>query len=98
MSIIPTKFGISFTVPFLNQAGALVHVYTDGSVLLTHGRTEMGQRLHTKMIQVAGRAPGSPHLKNLHQGDQAQAPSQKHWTIESAKQGPPVSIRNDVGE
>uniref|UniRef100_A0A8C2TX93 Xanthine dehydrogenase/oxidase n=1 Tax=Coturnix japonica TaxID=93934 RepID=A0A8C2TX93_COTJA len=41
MCIIPTKFGISFTVPFLNQAGALVHVYTDGSVLLTHGGTEM---------------------------------------------------------
>ncbi|GAB0187485.1 xanthine dehydrogenase/oxidase [Grus japonensis] len=53
MCIIPTKFGISFTVPFLNQAGALVHVYTDGSVLLTHGGTEMGQGLHTKMIQNA---------------------------------------------
>ncbi|XP_037663546.1 xanthine dehydrogenase/oxidase [Choloepus didactylus] len=56
LCIIPTKFGISFTVPFLNQAGALVHVYTDGSVLLTHGGTEMGQGLHTKMIQVASRA------------------------------------------
>ncbi|XP_062980216.1 xanthine dehydrogenase/oxidase-like [Elgaria multicarinata webbii] len=58
MAIIPTKFGISFTVPFLNQAGALIHVYTDGSVLLTHGGTEMGQGLHTKMIQVAGRTLG----------------------------------------
>uniref|UniRef100_A0A8C0VD11 Xanthine dehydrogenase n=1 Tax=Cyanistes caeruleus TaxID=156563 RepID=A0A8C0VD11_CYACU len=63
MSIIPTKFGISFTVPFLNQAGALVHVYTDGSVLLTHGGTEMGQGLHTKMIQVASRALGVPTSK-----------------------------------
>uniref|UniRef100_A0A663MG09 Xanthine dehydrogenase n=1 Tax=Athene cunicularia TaxID=194338 RepID=A0A663MG09_ATHCN len=60
MCIIPTKFGISFTVPFLNQAGALVHVYTDGSVLLTHGGTEMGQGLHTKMIQVASRSLGIP--------------------------------------
>nr|XP_056708333.1 xanthine dehydrogenase/oxidase [Euleptes europaea] len=63
MAIIPTKFGISFTVPFLNQAGALVHVYTDGSVLLTHGGTEMGQGLHTKMIQVASRTLGVPTSK-----------------------------------
>ncbi|XP_050804387.1 xanthine dehydrogenase/oxidase isoform X3 [Gopherus flavomarginatus] len=55
IAIIPTKFGISFTLSFLNQAGALVHVYTDGSVLLTHGGTEMGQGLHTKMIQVASK-------------------------------------------
>lgn len=63
MCVIPTKFGISFTVPFLNQAGALVHVYTDGSVLLTHGGTEMGQGLHTKMIQVASRSLGIPTSK-----------------------------------
>ncbi|XP_046517798.1 xanthine dehydrogenase/oxidase-like [Equus quagga] len=53
LCIVPTKFGISFTVSFLNQAGALIHVYTDGSVLLTHGGTEMGQGLHTKMVQVS---------------------------------------------
>ncbi|KAM9316879.1 xanthine dehydrogenase/oxidase [Gastrophryne carolinensis] len=63
IAIIPTKFGISFTLSFLNQAGALVHVYTDGSVLLTHGGTEMGQGLHTKMIQVASRALGIPTSK-----------------------------------
>ncbi|XP_037795303.1 xanthine dehydrogenase/oxidase-like [Penaeus monodon] len=53
--LLPTKFGIAFSDLSLNQAGALVHVYTDGSVLLTHGGTEMGQGLHTKMIQVASR-------------------------------------------
>ncbi|KAK0141797.1 Xanthine dehydrogenase/oxidase [Merluccius polli] len=58
LAIIPTKFGISFTALFLNQAGALVHIYTDGSVLLTHGGTEMGQGLHTKMVQVASRVLG----------------------------------------
>nr|XP_033794956.1 xanthine dehydrogenase/oxidase [Geotrypetes seraphini] len=63
IAIIPTKFGISFTLTLLNQAGALVHVYTDGSVLLTHGGTEMGQGLHTKMIQVASRALGIPTSK-----------------------------------
>uniref|UniRef100_A0A803TZB0 Xanthine dehydrogenase n=1 Tax=Anolis carolinensis TaxID=28377 RepID=A0A803TZB0_ANOCA len=57
MAIIPTKFGISFT------AGALVHVYTDGAVLLTHGGTEMGQGLNTKMIQVASRTLGIPTSK-----------------------------------
>ncbi|XP_006901194.1 PREDICTED: xanthine dehydrogenase/oxidase [Elephantulus edwardii] len=63
LCIIPTKFGISFTLSFLNQAGALVHVYTDGSVLLTHGGTEMGQGLHTKMVQVASRALKIPTSK-----------------------------------
>ncbi|XP_068612678.1 xanthine dehydrogenase/oxidase [Brachionichthys hirsutus] len=60
LAIVPTMFGISFTATFLNQAGALVHIYTDGSVLLTHGGTEMGQGLHTKMIQVASRVLGIP--------------------------------------
>uniref|UniRef100_A0A4X1TB92 Xanthine dehydrogenase/oxidase n=1 Tax=Sus scrofa TaxID=9823 RepID=A0A4X1TB92_PIG len=63
LCIIPTKFGVSFTIPFLNQAGALIHVYTDGSVLVSHGGTEMGQGLHTKMVQVAGRALKIPTSK-----------------------------------
>ncbi|XP_061897581.1 xanthine dehydrogenase/oxidase isoform X2 [Entelurus aequoreus] len=63
LAVIPTKFGISYTALFLNQAGALVHIYTDGSVLLTHGGTEMGQGLHTKMVQVASRVLGVPHSK-----------------------------------
>jgi len=49
---VPTKFGIAFTTTFLNQAGALVHIYIDGSVLISHSGIEMGQGLHTKMIQV----------------------------------------------
>lgn len=56
LALIPTKFGISFTAIFLNQAGALVHIYHDGSVLLAHGGTEMGQGLHTKMIMIAAEA------------------------------------------
>ncbi|KAG8624283.1 hypothetical protein KVT40_007350 [Elsinoe batatas] len=58
MAIIPTKFGISFTALFLNQAGALVHIYHDGSILVAHGGTEMGQGLHTKMIMIAAEALG----------------------------------------
>ena len=52
IAMMPIKFGISFNVPTLNQAGALVHVYTDGSVHLNHGGTEMGQGLYVKVAQV----------------------------------------------
>jgi xanthine dehydrogenase large subunit len=52
LATVPVKFGISFNLPTLNQAGALVHVYTDGSVLLNHGGTEMGQGLFVKVAQV----------------------------------------------
>ena len=52
LSLTPVKFGISFTVQFLNQAGALVHVYTDGSIHLNHGGTEMGQGLFLKVAQI----------------------------------------------
>ncbi|TFL20121.1 xanthine dehydrogenase molybdopterin binding subunit [Jannaschia formosa] len=53
IALTPVKFGISFTLTHLNQAGALVHVYADGSVHLNHGGTEMGQGLHSKVAQVA---------------------------------------------
>ncbi len=53
LACTPVKFGISFTTAFLNQAGALVHVYQDGTVQVNHGGTEMGQGLHTKMRQIA---------------------------------------------
>jgi xanthine dehydrogenase large subunit len=52
MAITPVKFGISFTATQFNQAGALVQVYTDGSVVINHGGTEMGQGLHTKVMQI----------------------------------------------
>ncbi|RWR45684.1 xanthine dehydrogenase molybdopterin binding subunit [Sinirhodobacter ferrireducens] len=58
IALSPVKFGISFTLTHLNQAGALVHVYSDGSVLLNHGGTEMGQGLHRKVCQVAARVFG----------------------------------------
>jgi len=52
IALTPVKFGISFTVSMLNQAGALIHVYTDGSIHLNHGGTEMGQGLFTKIARV----------------------------------------------
>ena len=55
----PVKFGISFTLTHLNQAGALVQIYTDGSVLINHGGTEMGQGLFQKLTQVAASSLGA---------------------------------------
>ncbi|MBR0564560.1 xanthine dehydrogenase molybdopterin binding subunit [Azoarcus sp. L1K30] len=55
IALTPVKFGISFTATHLNQAGALLNVYTDGTVLLNHGGTEMGQGLFTKVAQVVAR-------------------------------------------
>jgi xanthine dehydrogenase large subunit len=53
LALTPVKFGISFTTTHLNQAGALVNIYSDGTVLVNHGGTEMGQGLHTKIRQIA---------------------------------------------
>jgi len=52
LALTPVKFGISFTTTFLNQAGALIHIYKDGSILLNHGGTEMGQGLFLKVAQI----------------------------------------------
>ncbi|MFD1382735.1 xanthine dehydrogenase molybdopterin binding subunit [Rhodanobacter aciditrophus] len=56
LALTPVKFGISFTLQHLNQAGALIHIYTDGSIQVNHGGTEMGQGLHTKIIQIVAEA------------------------------------------
>ena len=55
ISLTPVKFGISFTMQHMNQAGALLHIYTDGSIQLNHGGTEMGQGLYTKVAQIVAR-------------------------------------------
>ncbi|MCO1337490.1 xanthine dehydrogenase molybdopterin binding subunit [Kocuria polaris] len=63
LALTPVKFGISFNLTAFNQAGALVLVYKDGSVLINHGGTEMGQGLHTKMLQVAATTLGVPRSR-----------------------------------
>uniref|UniRef100_A0A8D0ENG6 Aldehyde oxidase 1 n=1 Tax=Strix occidentalis caurina TaxID=311401 RepID=A0A8D0ENG6_STROC len=60
IAIVPMKFPFGLGKRYLSQAAALVHIYTDGSVLLTHGGIEMGQGIHTKMIQVASRELNIP--------------------------------------
>ena len=65
IAITPVKFGISFTATLFNQAGALVHVYLDGSVMVNHGGTEMGQGLHTKVAQIVADELGVPMQRVL---------------------------------
>nr|WP_119157108.1 xanthine dehydrogenase molybdopterin binding subunit [Caldimonas tepidiphila] len=60
LALTPVKFGISFTATMFNQAGALVHVYEDGTVQINHGGTEMGQGLHTKVCQLVADELGLP--------------------------------------
>ena len=60
IALTPVKFGISFTATLFNQAGALVHVSTDGSVQVNHGGTEMGQGLNTKVCQIVADELGVP--------------------------------------
>jgi len=65
LALTPVKFGISFTATFFNQAGALVNVYTDGSVQVNHGGTEMGQGLNTKVAQIVADELGVPFERVL---------------------------------
>ena len=65
IALTPVKFGISFTATLFNQAGALVHVYMDGSVQVNHGGTEMGQGLHTKVCQIVADELGVPYERVL---------------------------------
>ena len=72
IALTPVQFGISFTLKHLNQAGALIHVYQDGSVHVNHGGTEMGQGLHTKVASVVAREFGigleHVHITATHTG------------------------------
>ena len=65
LAITPVKFGISFTATLFNQAGALVHVYLDGSIQVNHGGTEMGQGLNTKVAQIVADELGVPFERVL---------------------------------
>ena len=76
IALTPVKFGISFTATHLNQAGALVHVYKDGSVHLNHGGTEMGQGLYIKVAQVVADELGLPvSLIRINAADTSKVPN-----------------------
>jgi xanthine dehydrogenase large subunit len=76
IALTPVKFGISFTATHYNQAGALVNLYTDGTVLLNHGGTEMGQGLYTKVMQVVAHELGvTPDRVRVSAADTAKVPN-----------------------
>ncbi|WP_018606868.1 xanthine dehydrogenase molybdopterin binding subunit [Uliginosibacterium gangwonense] len=76
IALTPVKFGISFTASFYNQAGAIVHVYADGTVLVTHGGTEMGQGLYTKIRQIVAHEFGlAPEFVRLTSTDTSRVPN-----------------------
>jgi xanthine dehydrogenase large subunit len=85
LALTPVKFGISFTATFFNQAGALVHVYTDGSVQVNHGGTEMGQGLHTKVCQLVADELGVPFERvRISSTDTAKVPNASATAASSA--------------
>jgi xanthine dehydrogenase large subunit len=76
IALTPVKFGIAFTATLFNQAGALVNVYTDGSVQVNHGGTEMGQGLHTKVAQIVAGELGLPlHKVRVSATDTSKVPN-----------------------
>jgi xanthine dehydrogenase large subunit len=76
LALTPVKFGISFNANLFNQAGALLHIYKDGTVALNHGGTEMGQGLHTKVRQVVARELGLPlHAIRITATDTSKVPN-----------------------
>jgi xanthine dehydrogenase large subunit len=97
LALTPVKFGISFTTTFLNQAGALVHVYTDGTVLVNHGGTEMGQGLNTKMQQIAAAEFGiNPERVKVNATNTAKVPNTSATAASSGADMNGMAVKNAV--
>jgi len=95
--LTPVKFGISFTTAFLNQAGALVNVYADGSVLVNHGGTEMGQGLNTKIQQIAAKEFGiSLHRVKVNATNTSKVPNTSATAASSGSDLNGFAVRNAV--
>ena len=97
MAITPVKFGISFTTAFLNQAGALVNIYQDGTVLVNHGGTEMGQGLHTKMQQIAASELGiSPEYIKVNATNTSKVPNASATAASSGSDLNGMAVKNAI--
>jgi xanthine dehydrogenase molybdopterin binding subunit len=97
MALTPVKFGISFTTAFLNQAGALVNIYLDGTVLVDHGGTEMGQGLHTKMQQIAAIELGiSPEFIKVNATNTSKVPNTSATAASSGSDMNGMAIKNAI--
>jgi len=97
IALTPVKFGISFTTSFLNQAGALVNIYQDGTVLVNHGGTEMGQGLHVKMLQVASSELGiDPEFIKVNATNTSKVPNTSATAASSGSDLNGMAIKNAV--
>ena len=97
MALCPVKFGISFTTAFLNQAGALVNIYQDGTVIVNHGGTEMGQGLHTKMQQIAAIELGiSPEYVKVNASNTSKVPNTSATAASSGSDLNGMAVKNAI--
>ncbi len=99
LALSPVKFGISFTTSFLNQAGALVHIYQDGTVLVNHGGTEMGQGLNTKIQQIAAAELGiDPKFIKTNATDTSKVPNTSATAASSGTDLNGMAVKNAIGK
>ncbi|MCK9202913.1 MAG: xanthine dehydrogenase molybdopterin binding subunit [Bacteroidales bacterium] len=97
LALTPVKFGISFTTAFLNQGGALVNIYTDGTVLVNHGGTEMGQGLHAKIRQIASLELGiSPIYVKVNATNTAKVPNTSPTAASSGSDINGMAVKNAI--
>ncbi len=97
IAMCPVKFGISFTTAFLNQAGALVNIYQDGTVIVNHGGTEMGQGLHTKMQQIAAIELGiSPEYIKVSATNTSKVPNTSATAASSGSDLNGMAVKNAI--
>jgi xanthine dehydrogenase molybdopterin binding subunit len=97
LALTPVKFGISFTTAFLNQAGALVNIYTDGTVLVNHGGTEMGQGLHTKIAAIACAELGlSPEMVKVNATNTSRIPNTSATAASSGSDVNGMAVKNAI--
>jgi len=97
ISLTPVKFGISFTTAFLNQAGALVHIYNDGTIAVNHGGTEMGQGLHTKIHGIAADEFGvSPEFIKISATNTSKVPNTSATAASSGSDLNGMAVKNAI--
>ena len=97
LAMTPVKFGISFTTSFLNQAGALVNIYKDGTVQINHGGTEMGQGLHTKILQIASSELGiSPQFIKVNSTNTSRVPNTSATAASSGSDLNGMAVKNAI--
>jgi xanthine dehydrogenase large subunit len=98
LAVTPVKFGISFTTAFLNQAGALVNIYKDGSVLVNHGGTEMGQGLYTKILGIASAELGiNPEHVIVNATNTSKVPNTSATAASSGSDMNGFAVKNAIG-